>query len=176
MRPRCLLLQEEMKGTIDGELAIVISSTALACKQIASLVNRAGVSNLTGLAGAANVQVKSSPALLSHAHTCFRMWDQEGCPPCPEALATLHIDAPGQPHMSGRQARCCALSGPLTLARHVAVVACHCWAAGRGPEEAGCGVQHRVQELPGVLRPRRECARHARGFKMRGGGSGAALL
>lgn len=53
-------VQEEMKGTIDGELATVISSVSLACKQIASLVNRAGVSNLTGLAGAANVQVRSA--------------------------------------------------------------------------------------------------------------------
>ena len=50
-------LQEEMKGTLDGELATVLSSIATACKQIASLVTRAGISNLTGLAGAANIQV-----------------------------------------------------------------------------------------------------------------------
>ncbi|KAG2452526.1 hypothetical protein HYH02_002764 [Chlamydomonas schloesseri] len=50
------LLKEEMKGTIDGELATVISSVSLACKQIASLVNRAGISNLTGVAGNQNVQ------------------------------------------------------------------------------------------------------------------------
>jgi fructose-1,6-bisphosphatase I len=50
-------LQEEMKGTIDGELATVISSISLACKQIASLVSRSGISNLTGAAGAQNVQV-----------------------------------------------------------------------------------------------------------------------
>lgn len=51
-------LQEEQKGTIDGELATVIASTSLACKQIASLVNRAGISNLTGVAGTGqNVQV-----------------------------------------------------------------------------------------------------------------------
>ncbi|GIL47688.1 hypothetical protein Vafri_4444, partial [Volvox africanus] len=50
------LLKEEMKGTIDGELATVISSVALACKQISSLVNRAGISNLTGVAGNQNVQ------------------------------------------------------------------------------------------------------------------------
>lgn len=48
-----------MKGTIDGELATVISSVSLACKQIASLVNRAGISNLTGVAGNQNVQVRS---------------------------------------------------------------------------------------------------------------------
>lgn len=46
-----------MNGTIDGELATVISSVSLACKQIASLVNRAGISNLTGVAGNQNVQV-----------------------------------------------------------------------------------------------------------------------
>jgi len=50
------LLKEEQKGTIDTELCTVISSIALACKQISSLVQRAGISNLTGLAGAANVQ------------------------------------------------------------------------------------------------------------------------
>ena len=50
-------MQEEAKGTLDGELATVLSSIALACKQIASLVTRAGVSNLTGVAGAANSSV-----------------------------------------------------------------------------------------------------------------------
>jgi len=50
------LLREEMKGHIDQELGIVLSSISVACKQIASLVNRAGISNLTGLAGAENVQ------------------------------------------------------------------------------------------------------------------------
>ena len=34
----------------------MLSSIATACKQIASLVQRAGISNMTGLAGAANVQ------------------------------------------------------------------------------------------------------------------------
>lgn len=48
------LLEQEKREVIDSEVAIVISSIALACKQIASLVNRAGISNLTGLAGAAN--------------------------------------------------------------------------------------------------------------------------
>lgn len=56
--PACAAAQEEIKGTIDGELAIVLSSIAVACKQIASLVTRAGISNLTGLAGAANIQVR----------------------------------------------------------------------------------------------------------------------
>jgi len=50
------LLKEEAKGTIDSELAIVLSSIAVACKQISNLVTRAGISNLTGLAGETNVQ------------------------------------------------------------------------------------------------------------------------
>ena len=50
------LLDLEKAGTIDNELAVVISSIATACKQIGSLVNRAGISNLTGLAGETNVQ------------------------------------------------------------------------------------------------------------------------
>ena len=45
-----------MEGRVDIELATVISSIATACKQIASLVNRAGISNLTGLAGETNIQ------------------------------------------------------------------------------------------------------------------------
>jgi fructose-1,6-bisphosphatase I len=49
-------LQQEQKGIIDAELTIVLSSISLACKQIASLVQRAGISNLTGLQGAANIQ------------------------------------------------------------------------------------------------------------------------
>jgi fructose-1,6-bisphosphatase I len=50
------LLKKEQTGSIDGELTIVLSSIALACKQIASLVQRAGISNLTGLQGASNIQ------------------------------------------------------------------------------------------------------------------------
>jgi fructose-1,6-bisphosphatase I len=48
------LFKEEAKGNLDAELATVLSSIALACKQISSLVTRAGVSNLTGVAGSAN--------------------------------------------------------------------------------------------------------------------------
>lgn len=60
-------LQEEQKGTVDGELAIVLSSIALACKQIASLVTRAGISNLTGLGGLSNSSVSFSiTSALSH--------------------------------------------------------------------------------------------------------------
>lgn len=50
------LLRQEQKGEIDTELTIVMSSIAMACKQIASLVQRAGISNLTGVQGAVNVQ------------------------------------------------------------------------------------------------------------------------
>ena len=50
------LLKQEADGTIDNELATVISSIGVACKQIGSLVNRSGISNLTGLAGEQNVQ------------------------------------------------------------------------------------------------------------------------
>nr|GME18633.1 fructose-1,6-bisphosphatase, chloroplastic [Ipomoea batatas] len=41
------LLQQEQAGVIDAELTIVLSSISMACKQIASLVQRAGISNLT---------------------------------------------------------------------------------------------------------------------------------
>lgn len=50
------LLKQEQTGAIDAELTIVLSSISLACKQIASLVQRAGISNLTGIQGATNVQ------------------------------------------------------------------------------------------------------------------------
>jgi len=50
------LLQQEQAGAIDAELTIVLSSISMACKQIASLVQRAGISNLTGVQGAVNVQ------------------------------------------------------------------------------------------------------------------------
>lgn len=52
-------LQEERKGKIDSELATVISSISLACKQIAAAVGRSGISSLTGVAGTGeNVQVR----------------------------------------------------------------------------------------------------------------------
>lgn len=58
-----VLKQEEQAGHIDSELAVVISSIALACKQIASLVTRSGISNLTGVSGSANFSVR----LVKHA-------------------------------------------------------------------------------------------------------------
>lgn len=48
------LLKQEMKGNVKNEMAVVLSSIALACKQISSLVTRAGLSNMTGLAGDTN--------------------------------------------------------------------------------------------------------------------------
>ncbi|MED6134921.1 hypothetical protein PIB30_041481 [Stylosanthes scabra] len=50
------LLKQELEGAIDAELTIVLSSISMACKQIASLVQRANISNLTGIQGATNVQ------------------------------------------------------------------------------------------------------------------------
>lgn len=50
------LLKQEQAGIIDAELTIVLSSISMACKQIASLVQRAGISDLTGGQGAVNIQ------------------------------------------------------------------------------------------------------------------------
>lgn len=55
----CNNLQQERQGHIDTELATVISSISLACKQIAAAVGRSGISSLTGVAGTGeNVQVR----------------------------------------------------------------------------------------------------------------------
>ena len=50
------LLKQEQTGVIDAELTIVLNSISMACKQIASLVQRANISNLTGVQGAVNIQ------------------------------------------------------------------------------------------------------------------------
>lgn len=50
------LFRQEAAGIIDSELAVVLSSVATACKQISSLVSRSGISGMTGLAGAENIQ------------------------------------------------------------------------------------------------------------------------
>ncbi|KIZ00554.1 fructose-1,6-bisphosphatase [Monoraphidium neglectum] len=51
------LFGEERRGTLDTELATVLSSISVACKQIAAAVGRAGISSLTGVAGTGeNVQ------------------------------------------------------------------------------------------------------------------------
>jgi fructose-1,6-bisphosphatase I len=65
------LLKEEASGNVDSELATVISSIAVACKQIASLVNRSGISNLTGLAGVANIQGEDQKKLDVVSNTVF---------------------------------------------------------------------------------------------------------
>ncbi|KAF6176017.1 hypothetical protein GIB67_032640 [Kingdonia uniflora] len=50
------LLTQERDGNIDAELTIVLSSISLACKQIASLLQRASISQLMGSQGIINVQ------------------------------------------------------------------------------------------------------------------------
>uniref|UniRef100_A0A7N0RH77 fructose-bisphosphatase n=1 Tax=Kalanchoe fedtschenkoi TaxID=63787 RepID=A0A7N0RH77_KALFE len=50
------LLRQEQARVIDAELTIVLSSISMACKQIGSLVQRASISNLTGVQGGVNVQ------------------------------------------------------------------------------------------------------------------------
>lgn len=71
------LLKQEQAGVIDAELTIVISSISMACKQIASLVQRAGISNLTGVQGAVNVQGEDQKKLdvvsneVSHYYSHF---------------------------------------------------------------------------------------------------------
>ncbi|GFY83722.1 fructokinase-like 1 [Actinidia rufa] len=50
------LLNQEQAGEIDAELTIVLSSISLACKQIASLLQRSSIVNLTGAHGTVNVQ------------------------------------------------------------------------------------------------------------------------
>lgn len=50
------LLQQEQAGNIDAELAIVLSSISLACKQIASLLQRSSIVNITGTQGTVNIQ------------------------------------------------------------------------------------------------------------------------
>lgn len=67
------LLEQERKGNIDNELGVVIASIALACKQIATLVNRSGISNLTGESPAAAV-------LPPQATTCAIAGLDRGCP------------------------------------------------------------------------------------------------
>ncbi|KAL5550147.1 hypothetical protein UlMin_000323 [Ulmus minor] len=50
------LLKQEQSGNIDAELTIVLSSISLACKQIASLLQRSSITNLTGRQGTINIQ------------------------------------------------------------------------------------------------------------------------
>lgn len=50
------LLKQEQAGNIDAELTVVLSSISLACKQIASLLQRSSIINLTGAHGTINIQ------------------------------------------------------------------------------------------------------------------------
>eukprot|EP00877_Chromochloris_zofingiensis_P014653 jgi/Chrzof1/9441/Cz04g03070.t1_FBP2[v5.2] len=68
------LLKEEQKGTLDYELATVLSSISLACKQIAAAVGRAGISSLTGVAGTGeNVQGEEQKKLDVISNDIFSM-------------------------------------------------------------------------------------------------------
>eukprot|EP00850_Spirogloea_muscicola_P002839 SM000011S19017 [mRNA] locus=s11:354346:356959:- [translate_table: standard] len=49
------VVRQEIAGQIDNEMVIVLTSIATACKQIASLVQRAGIANMTGVQGAQNI-------------------------------------------------------------------------------------------------------------------------
>ncbi|KZV18537.1 fructose-1,6-bisphosphatase, chloroplastic [Dorcoceras hygrometricum] len=50
------LLKQEQDGHMDTELAIVLASISLACKKIASLLQRSNIINLTGAQGTMNIQ------------------------------------------------------------------------------------------------------------------------
>ena len=65
------VLQQEMKDNIDNEHAIVLQSISVACKQIASLVQRAGLAGMTGLAGDTNVQGETKRSWTSSPTTSF---------------------------------------------------------------------------------------------------------
>ena len=52
---RFAAVQEEQKGRVTNELATVLSQISVACKQIASLVCRAGIADMTGVAGLQNI-------------------------------------------------------------------------------------------------------------------------
>jgi fructose-1,6-bisphosphatase I len=66
--------QEEQRGHLDGELATVLSSISLACKQIAAAVGRAGISSLTGVAGTGeNVQGEEQKKLDVVSNDIFSM-------------------------------------------------------------------------------------------------------
>ena len=72
------LLKQEQSGTIDAELTIVISSISLACKQIASLLQRSNIINLTGGQGTINIQGEDQKKLdvISNevGNRCYRIF------------------------------------------------------------------------------------------------------
>lgn len=50
------LLKQEQAGNIDAELTVVLSGISMACKQIASLLQRSSIIDLTGVQGTINIQ------------------------------------------------------------------------------------------------------------------------
>ncbi|KAJ6755820.1 FRUCTOSE-16-BISPHOSPHATASE-RELATED [Salix purpurea] len=50
------LLKQEQAGNIDAELTAVLSGISMACKQIASLLQRSSIIDLTGVQGTINIQ------------------------------------------------------------------------------------------------------------------------
>ncbi|CAL5420240.1 unnamed protein product [Camellia sinensis] len=69
------LLKQEQAGHIDAELTIVLSSISLACKQIASLLQRSSIVNLTGTHGTVNIQGEHQKKLdvISNEGLCYSL-------------------------------------------------------------------------------------------------------
>ncbi|CAA0836327.1 Fructose-1-6-bisphosphatase- chloroplastic [Striga hermonthica] len=65
------LLKQESSGHIDAELTIVLSSISLACKQIACLLQRSSIINLTGAQGTINIQGEDQKKLDVIANELF---------------------------------------------------------------------------------------------------------
>lgn len=66
------LLKQEQVGHIDSELAIVLSSIAVACKTIAGHVHRANITGSTGAAGTGNIQGEDQKKLDVLSNEAFR--------------------------------------------------------------------------------------------------------
>jgi len=66
------LLKQEQVGHIDSELAIVLSSIAVACKTIAGHVHRANITGSTGAAGQGNIQGEEQKKLDVVSNDTFR--------------------------------------------------------------------------------------------------------
>lgn len=65
------LLKQEVQGNIDAELTAVLCSISLACKQIASLLQRSSIINLTGTQGTVNIQGEDQKKLDVIANELF---------------------------------------------------------------------------------------------------------
>ncbi|KAL8235703.1 hypothetical protein R6Q59_016784 [Mikania micrantha] len=65
------LLKQEQAGYIDAELTVVLSSISLACKQIASLLQRSSIINITGTQGTINIQGEDQKKLDVIANELF---------------------------------------------------------------------------------------------------------